>query len=173
MRMRVSVILWLALVTVAAPLRADLVDHLGSPHNIKLIASPEVVLAWRTAASFKTNDYFGEDLWKKAGLPTLVKTNLAQQLSRILLEDRTYFEGDRGLQPTISSPVVMLNFARGTNSVDLFLSFKDNTLAVKVGTERYGLPLLLESDIETRRKEILQIIKKIFAEDPFIQKIPE
>lgn len=172
MFMRLAAFLCLAILLSAAPVRADLLDHLGSARNIKLISSPEFVLAWRTAASFKTNEYFGEDLWKKAGLPVLVKTNLAAELGKLLLDERTYFEGDAAPQQTISSPVVMVSYARGTNTVELYFSFKNNTLGVKVGTERYGLPLMLESDIETRRKEILQVIKKIFVEDPFIQKIP-
>src|SRR5262245_8892438 len=117
--MRIFGSLLLALLVWIATAQADLIDHLGSTQNIKLIASPEVVLAWRTAASFKTNEYFGEDLWKKAGLPVLVNTNLASQLTQILLEDRTYFEGESEPQQAISSPVVMVSFKRGTNSADI------------------------------------------------------
>lgn len=151
----------------------DVSERFGGTNNTHLIASADVVFAWRTAGSLKTNDYYGELLWKKGGNPMMVSTNLARELSKVLLDEKTYYEVEGAPKSTISWPSVMMNFTDGKTSLDLFFSFRDNSLAVKVGTEKFGSPLLVESNIDPSRAKILAIIKKIFPDDPYIQGLPD
>jgi hypothetical protein len=151
---------------------ADVSERFGGTNNTRIVASAPVVIAWRTAGSLKTNDYYGELLWKKAGNPMVVSTNLARELSLILLDEKTYYEVDDKPKTTLSWPCVMMSFTDGKALVDLFFSFRDNSISVKIGTEKYGMPLLVDSNFDPCREKILSIIKKVFPEDPYIQALP-
>ena len=153
--------------------QADVSERFGGTNNTRLIASAPVVIAWRTAGSLQTNDYYGELLWKKSGAPMVVSTNLARELSLILLDERTYYDVGSGLKNSLSWPCVMLTFSEGKSTLDLFFSFRDNSVAAKVGTEKFGLPLLVDSNFDPCRAKILAIIRKIFPEDAYIQALPE
>jgi hypothetical protein len=153
--------------------RGDVSERFGGTNNTRLIASAPVVIAWRTAGSLKTNDYYGELLWKKSGAPMVVSTNLARELSLILLDERTYYEVGVAPKSSLSWPCVMMNFTDGKSTLDVFFSFRDNSIAVKIGAESYGLPLLVDSNIDPSRAKILAIIKKIFPEDAYIQGLPD
>jgi hypothetical protein len=160
-------------VLICCSARADVSERFGGTNNTRLIASAPFVVAWRTAGSLKTNDYYGELLWKKSGSPMVVSTNLARELSVILLDERTYYEVEGAAKNSLSWPCVMMNFSDGKTSVELFFSFRDNSIAAKVGTEKYGMPLLVDSNFDPSRAKILAIIKKIFPDDEYIQKLPD
>jgi hypothetical protein len=153
--------------------RADVVERFGGTNNTRLVASAPVVIAWRTAGSMKTNDYYGELLWKKSGPPMVVSTNLARELSMILLDERTYYEVEGAPKSSLPWPCVMMSFTDGKNSLDVFFSFRDNSIAAKIGAEKFGLPLLVDSNIDPSRAKILAIIKRIFPEDAYIQGLPD
>jgi len=66
-----------------------------------------------------------------------------------------------------------MSFTDGKNSLDVFFSFRDNSIAAKIGAEKFGLPLLVDSNIDPSRAKILAIIKRIFPEDAYIQGLPD
>jgi hypothetical protein len=101
-----------------------------------------------------------------------LSSNLVYQVKKVLLDERTYLESPTP-KGAVSWPVVMLNLSYGTRTLDIFLSFRNNSMAVKIGTEKFGLPLLLDSDIDSGRKELLRAVKKLFPRDKAIQEIPE
>jgi hypothetical protein len=142
--------------------RGDVSERFGGTNNTRLVASAPIVIAWRTAGSLKTNDYYGELLWKKSGAPMVVSTNLARELSLILLDERTYYEVEGAPKSTLSWPCVMMSFSDDKKYFGPVLLFRDNSIAAKVGTEKFGLPLLVDSNIDPSRAKILAIIKKIF-----------
>ena len=163
----------LALLLLVCPAHGDVSERFGGTNNTHLLASAPVIIAWRTAGSLQTNDYYGELLWKKSGPPMVVSTNLARELSFILLDERTYYAVEGAPKNSLSWPCVMMSFTDGKTTLDLFFSFRDNSIAVKVGTEKYGLPLLVDSNIDPCRAKILAIIKKIFPEDAYLQALPD
>jgi hypothetical protein len=151
----------------------DVSERFGGTNNTRLIASAPVVIAWRTAGSLQTNDYYGELLWKKSGAPMIVSTNLARELTLILLDERTYYDVEGPAKNSLSWPCVMMSFSHGTNTLYVFFSFRDNSIAAKVGVEKYGLPLLVDSNFDRSRARILAIVRKIFPDDDYIQKLPD
>ena len=155
------------------PAHGDVSERFGGTNNTRLVASAPTVIAWRTAGSLKTNDYYGELLWKKSGAPMVVSTNLARELSLILLDERTYYEVEGAPKSTLSWPCVMMSFSDDKGALELFFSFRDNSIAAKVGAEKFGLPLLVDSNFDPSRAKILAIIKKIFPEDAYIQGLPD
>ncbi len=164
-----------AAICLGSAARADVVnDRFGGTKSTSVVAHPDLVEAWRTTGSLRTNYYYGEDLWRKSGPGTLVSTNVASELSRLLLDPNTYINSDSSKPKTDAAwPIMMVKFVQGTNAVDVFFSFNDNSIGVKVGEDRFKLPTVINSDVDAIRPQLVTIAKKIFPKDPVIGSLPE
>lgn len=142
--------------------------------NVAIITNADSVKAWRTLGSVKREQYeykrehrinpgFSaepEDYFVKSGEPVLVSTNLASQLSALLLDTNTLSGGAKRCGP---EPGVVVTFSQGTRSVDLFFCFECEILVVNNMNEQY--------DFDPGCPAILKIMKKIFPKDREIQSL--
>jgi hypothetical protein len=151
--------------------RPDISEYFDGTNNVQLIGAPASVTAWRTAAWFKGDqNYSPGDTWQKAGEAVPVPSNLVAQLSKVLLDRRSYGSA----KASIALPCVVINFSNSNRGVGVFFSFADNSLAVK--TQRFepsGRTLIVGGDFDPARAELVRIIKKIFPNDTRMQTLSE
>lgn len=143
----------------------------GGSGNVAIIANPDSVKAWRTLGSVeveqwdrgKNVDFKYEDYYVKTGKPIVVSTNLAAQLSRLLLDKNTYPEPTGMSKQCLPDPPVVVTFSKGDKSVDVFLCFGCKILIVN--------KMQNQSDFDPGAEAILKVIKKIFPKDRKIRSI--
>ncbi len=154
---------------------------LGGKAVAQVIRAPTSVKAWRTLGSRKNTDEMRyrdsfANFWKKDGDSIAVPPNLSAELSMILLDPRTYRDhrvGQRKL--SIPQPCVVFNFSTGSASIDVFLSFADNTLYVTdpANTNPGGGRELAYADIDSSRAKLVHLLKRIYPQDARIQSLKE
>jgi hypothetical protein len=136
----------------------------GGSENVAIVANADSVKAWRTLGSVRAeergplpNDY--PDYYRKTGEPVLVSTNLAGELSTLLLDKISYWT--RPYKNCRPDPEVVVTFSQGNKSVDVFFCFECKTLVVNSEP----------SYIDPGSQLILQVIKKVFPNDRKIQSL--
>jgi hypothetical protein len=153
----------------------DVSDYFDGTNNARIIASPASVTAWRTAAWYKGDEKFSsQDLYQKAGTPVPVPSDLASRLSNLLLDKRTYWIHPNSAKGSIALPAIVMTFSNSTRGVDVFFSFADNSLQVKmVQPSSTGQAQLTGGDFDPSRAELVRIVKRIFPTDERIQALSE
>jgi hypothetical protein len=153
----------------------DISHYFGGTNNVHLIAHPESVTAWRTAAWVKgERRYAPDDLWRKGGDSVPVETATAVRLSKLLLDKRSYDFHPGSSKSSIAEPCVVVSFVQSNRSVDVFFSFADNSLLVKSDQlSPVGLPQWVGGDFDPSRAELVRIVKTIFASDKRMQTLSE
>jgi hypothetical protein len=150
-------------------------NELGGIENAAIVAKPVSVMAWRTVGSLELRSRsFGSftpaHLYQKSGAGNLVSTNLASQLSNLLLDQTSYPHND-GLwaKNCLPEPAVVVTFSNGKKNVDIFFCFECNILIVK--TNEKVMTDGLQTDFDPGHAKILAVIKKIFPKDQQIQSL--
>jgi hypothetical protein len=153
----------------------NLGDCFNGTTNVQLIASPTVVTAWRTAAWFKGDqNYSAGELYQKGETPVVVSANLATELSRLLLNKRSYGFHPFTSKDSICMPCVGITFSNDTRGLDVFISFADNSLCVKGDQlDALGHPQFVGADFDPSRAQLVRLVKGIFPGDQRIQAMSE
>jgi hypothetical protein len=154
-------------------------NQLGGIENATIIASPTSVKAWRTIGSLASpfsESFSPEDFYRKSGKGEIISTNLAAQLSKILLDENSYPHSEGSL-PTpgkdcFPEPGVVITFSNGKKDVNIFFCFECAILIVNPDEKT---PNGLQTDFDPSRQKLLQIAKKIFPKDSKLQSfnVPE
>ncbi len=156
----------------ASYLNAKIVGQLfGGDENVAIIANPISVKAWRTVGSLKTKSLRRkDDYYLKSGEAILVSTDLAKQLSKVLLNEHSYGGG----KLCAPAPVVVVTFSNGKKDVNIYFCFECDILVVttdgKSASDRFHLS---QGAFDPSRTKLLRIVKKIFPKDPQIQSLDE
>jgi hypothetical protein len=133
--------------------------------NAATIANPVSVKACQTVGSHTLSPpkYF-----EKSKDLLSVSTNLAKELSHVLLDEKSY-EFSNGSIPRggLLQPVVAVTYSDGKREVDVFFDFECTVLVVKSQTKEIG------NVFSPSRRQIVRIIKKIFPNDSEMQSLKE
>ena len=169
---RSFVILTLVILSSISLVRADIAERFGGIGNSNLVASASQVTTWRTVGSFQTSKSF-EDMMKrfnKAGTGTVVSSNLAAQLSRILLDEHSYMSPEVR-DNCIHEPDLCLTLSDGKKSLDVFFCLGCEVMMVKTGDRPKGQPPITSDSLfaEGVPQKIIHIMKQIFPKDNAIQ----
>jgi len=152
----------------------DLSGCFNGTTNLQLIASPSTVTAWRTDAWFKGDGNFSpEELYQRGEPPVVVSTNLAAELSKLLLNKRTYDFHPGTAKSSIAEPCVVVTFSNSTRGLDVFFSFADNSLLVKLDQLSPLGHQFTGADFDPSRGKLVRLVKKIFPEDKRMQALSE
>jgi hypothetical protein len=140
----------------------------GGSENVAIVANADTVQAWRTLGSVRAekpgyvgvpNDY--PNYYRKTGRPVLVSSDLAAELSRLILDKNSYLTCPmKNCRPDAE---VAVTFSHANKSVDIYLCFNCNVLVVN------GIPL--PNYIDPGSEAILQVIKKVFPNDRKIRSL--
>ncbi len=148
-------------------------NELGGIENAAIIAKPLSVKAWRTVGSLELNSpsFTLDDLYRKSGEGNLVSTNLAAQLSKLLLDESSYphYSGLVIPKGCLPEPAVVVAFSDGKKNVDVFFCFECAILIIK--TDENPTKIGLQTDFDPSRDKLLQVMKKIFPKDQQIQSL--
>lgn len=169
-----------------------LVEHLGatavesySNHPLgaasaAIIAAPDSVRAWRTVGSLHPDSPNREphDWYRKSGKGLLVTNALTAQLSKVLLDRKTYppplpagvFTSGKNCMPM---PGVVLAFTKGKSTLELYVCFECNIMTLYIpGNEKDPHPETGgEVDFDPGHNNLLRVVKKIFLKDQQIQSL--
>lgn len=125
-----------------------------------------------------TDHWSIEDYYTKAGRGTPVPAEIAAQLTALLLDKHTYrgTNGDdvfMGLPDCEYEPGVVITFAKGDRAVDAYFCFQCDVLIIRYDKDPNKTPPFAstEAPIGYAREELLQVMKKIFPNDPQIQSL--
>jgi hypothetical protein len=144
---------------------ADDGAKLFGDENAATIANPVFIKACRTVGSrtLSPPEYF-----EKSKDLLSVSTNLAKELSHVLLNEKSY-EFSNGSTPRgcLLQPIVAVTYSDGKREVDVFFDFECTVLNVKSQTKDIG------NVFTPSRGQIVRIIKKIFPNDSEIQSLKE
>lgn len=153
-------------------------NQLGGVENATIIARPISVKAWRTVGSLELengnsfpSDSFITNLYRKSGSAILVSTNLAAQLSKVLLDEHSYPPLSQISKSCFPEPGVVITFFDGKKNVDVFFCFECAILIIE--TDGKATAGGLQTDFDPSRTELVRIIKKIFPQDARIQSLQE
>ena len=147
------------------PTVADEAERLGGATNLNLIASPKVVKAWRTLGSVQA-DSVPLDYYEKTGAPVTVPTNLVTQVSKTLLATESYLHSNAPDRNCVFSPGVVLTFSNGARTIDVFICFDCDQLAVVDGKDKGGVPRRMGYGyFDPARSQLVKIVKQIFPKD--------
>jgi hypothetical protein len=142
----------------------------GGSANAAVIANADSVKAWRTLGSVEEEEHEQgrkakfdfTDFSLKTGQPILVSTNLATQLSKLLLDKNSYPSG-LWQKNCFPEPSVVFTFSQGDKSVDVFFCFECKIMIVK------NIP----TNFDRSSAAFIRIIKKIFPTDRKIQSVSD
>jgi len=144
---------------------SDVESRFGGNENTAIIAAPNSVKVWRTVGSLNSSP---GDCFEKFGSAIVVSTNLAAQLSKVLLDVHSYEHSDASTpKQCLLQPGVVVTFSKGEHDLDVFFCFECDVLIVKSGTNEIG------NDFSPSRAEFVRIMKKIFQKDAQIQSLKE
>ena len=101
----------------------------------------------------------------------MVSTDLAMQLSKVLLNDHSYPHYNGTMKDCAPEPGVVVTFSNEKKDVDIFFCFECAILIVK--TDGKATSDGLQSDFDPSRAELVRIVKKIFPKDSQIQSLNE
>jgi hypothetical protein len=141
----------------------QLASQFGGVENVTIITKPDSVNAWRTIGSLNPRESRNKDFYKKTGVANLVTTDLAAQLSKILLDKHSYLQLGGTLKLCLPEPGVVITFSNGKKDVDVFFCFECNILIAPGGS----------TDFDPCRPQLVRIMKQIFPKDPQIQSLNE
>ena len=151
----------------------EMEDRFGGNEYVALIEAPTSVKAWRTVGSLKSDFTDIKDFYRKTGKAKLVSTNLVTQLSKVLLDEKSYSHFDGPGKACRPFPGVILTFSKGKRDLDLFFCFECKVLVVKAGTDDKGTPVELRggSDFDASYAKFVRTMKQIFPKDAQIQSL--
>ena len=156
--------------------RADIAERFGGTNNLSLMASQKSVTAWRTIGAFTANSSFTDltNRFNKAGVGTLVSSNLVTQLTKILLDERSYMPPEWH-DHCIHEPDLVLTLSDGAKNLDVFFCLDCQVVMVKTGDRPKGQPPVTTDSLfaEGVPKRIIHIMKQIFPKDDAIQALHE
>lgn len=102
-----------------------------------------------------------------------VPNELAARLRKALLDKKSYDFGP-GQKASIPEPCVVITFANSNRSVDVFISFADDSLKVmKDQLDIFGHAQFSNGDFDPRHAELVRIVKGIFPTDARMQALNE
>jgi hypothetical protein len=147
------------------------ISKLFGDRNVETIRSPERVECYRLRPPRTTNEVRKQgstplyNLWPVLAGPIIVDTKTAADLSKALLDEKTYCLWDEG-KGCIPSPGVMLRFIRDTGSVDIAFCFECDMLFTYQGSEPiYG------ANFDYSHNSLLTYFVKLFPTDPDLPKL--
>jgi hypothetical protein len=153
-----------------SPVHADIAERFDGISNSNLVRSSTSVMAWRTVGSFSPSDSIADMMSKrfsKSGAGAAVSSNLVAQLSKILLDERSYMSPEWH-DNCIHTPDLVLTFSDGKKSLDVFFCLDCQVVMVKTGE---GQPPITTDSLfaDGIPQKIILIMKRIFPKDHVIQ----
>ena len=150
-----------ALLAIAAGCSAgDLDSVFGTGGAQGVIAAPEEVQAFRLADKSFYQPTVAD--YKTAAGPIDVNKEIAQQTSKLLLEEKSYlWDVGKGCEPIFG---VRLQFTKGDQRADVFFCFQCDILAVYFQGKPAG-----SEDFDPIRPQLVAIMKQLFPDDEAIQ----
>ena len=103
----------------------------------------------------------------------MVSTNVAEQLSKILLNEKSYLSLHGHEKECVVLPGVIVSFSNTETNLDVFFCFDCDTIIVRTGTDEKGAPIEFSNDFDPGRSELVRIMKLIFPNDSQIQSLKE
>jgi hypothetical protein len=153
--------------------RQELAEIFDGTNNVQLIRSARVITAWRTAAWFKGRDRSPDDLFQMAGEPVVLPADLSAELTKVLLDKKSYLSGSAG-KASVAIPIVVISLSDSSRTLELFFSFSDDSLLMKPDRATpTGTPGWVTGDFQPSRGKLLRIVKQIFSSDRRMQALNE
>ena len=159
-----ALLLPLGLLTLASGCNAnEKLDSLfGTAGAQAAVAKPKKVTAYRLADNSFYQPMVAD--YKTTAGPVEVDDDVAIQASKLLLDVDSYlWDAAKGCEPIFG---VRLNFVQGDESTDVLFCFECDILTVY----HQGKPIGGE-DFDKIRPKLVEIVKKIFADDQAIQRL--
>jgi hypothetical protein len=150
----------------------DVVDKVfGNQTRFDTVAKAETVTAERVHLS-KNLDSSGLNSYQR-GSPITIASAQSAELRKLLTEPALYDFDSATTKSCIVNYGVIVSFHSGPRTIQVGLCFDCNWLGIFEGAGGSGVPIKEEVDFASARKELVKLMKAIFANDPEIQALRE
>mgnify|MGYP004137711973 FL=1 len=139
----------------------------GGPDGMAALRAPDQVRAWRTTAEYAvkegtvTQGKLGDYLILNGPVP--VEAQIGADIAAILQKDIYEWNMAKGCEPI---PGVAVEYTKGANKVLIFFCFECDILLTYLNGNRVS-----GEDFDRAHGSLAALVKKIFPNDPDIQKL--